>query len=94
MRIRYDLRACGSFILDRNPYGVPTLHPMTVPAGNYRTGSVDAFLQGSLPPIIKELLDPIFQAAGEAASPWFDAQGNLIEEKRKQMPPGLAKHLD
>jgi len=93
VRVRYRLTAPGSFILDRNPHGL-TIHPTTISAGTYPSGPVDACLQGGLTQIAKELLDPIFHAAGKVAAPWFDPNGNLVEEKRKGLPPGLADHLD
>lgn len=93
VRARYRLSAPGSFALDRNRLG-PTFFPTIVPAGIYPAGPVDAHLQGGLTQIAKELLDPIFNAAGKAASPWFDADGNLVEERLKGLPPGLAHHLD
>jgi hypothetical protein len=91
VRVHYRLRAPGPFIIDRRPL---TIHPTAVPAGTYPAGPVETYLQGGLAQIVKELLDPIFQAAGKAAAPWFDANGNLVEEKRKGLPSTLADHLD
>jgi hypothetical protein len=39
-------------------------------------------------------VDPVFHAAGTEAAPWFDADGNLVEEKRKGLPRGWASYMD
>ncbi len=91
-RLRYVLRSALPFYLDRNPSGLYVRGPATAAAGEYPTGPVDADLaQGSLQPLAKELLDPIFHVFGQPVAPWFGLDGLLNDEHRKGLPPALLK---
>jgi len=84
-RLRYILRSTKPFYLD-------VRGRMAAAADVYTCGPVDAELrQGSLEPLAKELLDPIFHIFGQPVAPWFGPGGLLKDEHRKTLPEALLK---
>lgn len=45
-------------------------------------------------PILRELMDQVFQTGGRETCPWFDASGDLTELGRSLVPPQLLKYLE
>jgi hypothetical protein len=94
-RLRYILRAKKALYVDRNPNGIYMLEgPPKIDAGQYEGGPIDAYLQqGSLEPLVKDLVDPILHHVGEVESKWFESSGMLKEGQRKELPGGISELL-
>ncbi|HXB54914.1 MAG TPA: ATP-binding protein [Vicinamibacteria bacterium] len=91
VRLAYFLRPTKPFVIDPTPWNDP---PMVQPL-LLRATPVDVRFDEtkSIGRATKEILDQIFQAAGRAESPYFDADGVMVEAHRQHFPEPIVRRL-